>query len=152
MKAEELCIREVATANRETSIVDAARMMRDKHVASLIVIDDSGDRQEPVGIITDRDIVIEIIAENVDPGKVTVGDIMTVTLLRVSAKENILDTAQRMRTSGVRRALVTKKNGELVGIVSMSDISKLLSEELCVLSHITEAESIRPDFIDFPIR
>ncbi|MDH3899746.1 MAG: CBS domain-containing protein [Gammaproteobacteria bacterium] len=141
MDAGELCSREVITATREMSITDAARLMRDRHVGSLVVVEGSGDRQEPVGIITDRDIVIEVIAENVDLDKVTVGDVMTYALLKVNAQDSILDTAQRMRARGVRRVPVIETTGALAGILALDDILELLSEELSLLTRVTSREA-----------
>jgi len=141
MNAGELCSRTVVTATREMSIMDAARLMRDRHVGSLVVIEDNGDWVEPVGIITDRDIVIEVIAENVSVDNVTVGDIMTYALLKVNVQDSILDTAQRMRARGVRRIPVIESTGELTGILALDDILELLSEEMSLLTRVTTREA-----------
>jgi signal-transduction protein with cAMP-binding, CBS, and nucleotidyltransferase domain len=141
MNAGELCSREVVTATREMSIREAAQLMRDQHVGSLVVVDGSDDRQEPVGIITDRDIVIEVIAENVGVDEVAVGDVMTYTLLKVNTQDSILDTAQRMRARGVRRVPVIGATGELAGILALDDILQLLSEELSLLTRCTVREA-----------
>ena len=141
MKAGELCTRNVVTAKRETSITDAARIMRDRHVGCLVVTEGDDNPLEPVGILTDRDIVIEVIAKNVDLDKVTVGDIMTYTLIKVNTQDTILDTAQRMRARGIRRVPVIRDTGELTGILALDDILALLSEELSLLTKITSREA-----------
>ncbi|UCC56021.1 MAG: CBS domain-containing protein [Gammaproteobacteria bacterium] len=141
MDAGELCCREVITATRDMSITEAAELMRDRHVGCLVVVEGIGDRQEPVGIITDRDIVIEVIAENVALDKVTVGDVMTYALLKVNVQDSILDTAQRMRARGVRRVPVIEPTGELAGILALDDILELLSEELSLLTRISDREA-----------
>jgi CBS domain-containing protein len=140
MNAGELCNRKVVTATRETSISEAARLMRDSHVGSLIVIDISDNRAEPVGILTDRDIVVEVLAENIDPNIVTVGDIMTSAVLKVCEHDSILETAQRMRARGVRRVPVVSNQRELVGVLAQDDILGLLSEELSLLVKVTTRE------------
>jgi len=140
MNAGELCNRKVVTATRETSISEAARLMRDRHVGSLIVIDNRDNRVEPVGILTDRDIVVEVLAENVDPNIVTVGDIMTSAVLKVCEHDSILETAQRMRARGVRRVPVVSNQRELVGVLAQDDILGLLSEELSLLVKVTTRE------------
>jgi predicted transcriptional regulator len=140
MKTGELCNREVVTATRDTSILDAARLMRDQHVGSLVVVETSGDHVEPVGILTDRDIVIEVIAESVALDDVSVGDVMTYALLRVSADESIIETTQRMRARGVRRAPVVSKDCSLLGIIAIDDILQLLSEELLTVSRLMSRE------------
>jgi len=141
MKALELCNREVVTATRETSIFDAARLMRDHHVGCLVVVETRGDHVEPVGIITDRDIVLEVIAEGVALDAVTAGDVMTFALLKVSEDESVFDTAQRMRARGVRRVPVVTAAGALAGIIALDDILQLLSEELSLLSRLTQREA-----------
>lgn len=141
MQAAELCNRQVVTASRDMSIPDAARLMRDRHVGSLVVTDISEGRTIPVGILTDRDIVIEIISKDISLNEVTVGDIMTYTLLKVTEDENIFEVAQRMRARGVRRVPVISRLGELVGIIAADDILELLSEELSLLARITTREA-----------
>jgi signal-transduction protein with cAMP-binding, CBS, and nucleotidyltransferase domain len=123
------------------SIPDAARLMRDKHVGSLIITDTNAGRVVPVGILTDRDIVIEVISRDISLNEVTVGDIMTYALLKVTEDESIFDIAQRMRARGVRRVPVISRLGELIGIIAADDILELLSEELSLLSRITTREA-----------
>jgi CBS domain-containing protein len=141
MQAAELCNRQVVTASRDMSIPDAARLMRDRHVGSLVVTDTSDGKPLPVGILTDRDIVIEIISRDIPLDQVTVGDIMTYALLKVTEDENIFDVAQRMRARGVRRVPVISRLGDLIGIIAADDILELLSEELSLLSKITMREA-----------
>jgi len=141
MKTGELCNREVITASRDTSIEEAARLMRDHHVGSLVVVESRDGRTEPVGIITDRDIVIEVIAENVALDEVVVGDVMSFALLKVTEDESILETTQRMRARGVRRAPVIAKDGSLAGIIAIDDILQLLSEELLTVSRLMSREA-----------
>jgi len=141
MQAAELCNREVITATRDMSIPDAARLMRDRHVGSLVVTDTSEDRVMPVGILTDRDIVIEMVAKDIALNEVTVGDIMTCAVLKVTEDDNIFDVAQRMRARGVRRVPVISRLGELIGIIAADDILELLSEELSLLVRITTREA-----------
>jgi len=141
MQAAELCNRQVVTASRDMSIPDAARLMRDQHVGCLVVTDTNEGKTIPVGILTDRDIVIEIISKDISLNEVTVGDIMTYALLKVAEDENIFDIAQRMRARGVRRVPVISRLGELIGIIAADDILELLSEELSLLSRITTREA-----------
>lgn len=141
MKAGELCNRDVITATRDTSILEAARLMREHHVGSLIIIESVSGHVRPVGILTDRDIVIEVIAKDVSPGEITVGDAMTFSLLKVTEDENIFDVAQRMRCRGVRRVPVISNDGALVGIIALDDLLGLLSQELSLLSSITAREA-----------
>ncbi len=141
MNAGELCCREVITATRDMSIREAAQLMRDRHVGCLVVVEGSDDRQKPVGILTDRDIVIEIIADNVCVDDVAVGDVMSFALLKVNVQDSIPDTAQRMRARGVRRVPVIEATGELAGILALDDILALLSEEMNLLTRCTAREA-----------
>lgn len=115
--------------------------MRDRHVGSLVVTDTKEGRVIPVGILTDRDIVVEIVSKDISLNEVTVGDIMTYALLKVTEDENIFDVAQRMRARGVRRVPVVSRLGDLIGIIAADDILELLSEELSLLSRITTREA-----------
>ena len=130
MNAGELCNREVVTTGRDTGITEAAKLMRDHHVGSLVVVEEKDGRPEPVGILTDRDIVIELVAEQVDPEGVSVGDVMSEPLLIVNEGDELLDTIEQMRGKGVRRAPVVGKKGELVGILTLDDLLDVLSEAL----------------------
>jgi CBS domain-containing protein len=141
MNAGELCNRQVVTASRDTNVSEAAQLMRDKHVGSLIIVEERDNHMEAVGILTDRDIVIEVLAEKVDPEAVTIGDIMTGAVLKVCEQDSILDIARRMRARGVRRVPVVSNQCELVGVLAQDDILKLLSEELSLLVKVTAREA-----------
>jgi signal-transduction protein with cAMP-binding, CBS, and nucleotidyltransferase domain len=141
MNAGELCNRHVITASRNTNIYEAAQLMRDKHVGSLIITEQKDNCIEPIGILTDRDIVVEVLAENVAPETVNVGDIMTSAVIKVSEEDSILDTAQRMRARGVRRVPVVSNQCELLGVLALDDILALLSEELSLLAKVTMRET-----------
>jgi CBS domain-containing protein len=141
MDAGKLCKRDVITTQRNTSIRDAARLMRKHHVGSLIVTEEKSGVTEPVGILTDRDIVMEVIAADIGLNEVTVDDIMSYALLKVCESDSILETAQRMRARGVRRVPVISNKCELVGILTLDDILELLSEELSMLTRLTSREA-----------
>ena len=141
MNAGELCNRDVVTITRDAGIIDAAKLMRDHHVGCLVVVENREGRMEPVGILTDRDIVIEVIAEECGIADVSVGDVMSYALLKVNEKETVFDTAQRMRARGVRRVPVIRDSGELAGILALDDILEMLSEELTLLARLTSREA-----------
>ncbi|MEZ5541354.1 MAG: CBS domain-containing protein [Pseudomonadota bacterium] len=141
MKAGELCNRDVVTATRDMSMLEAARLMREHHVGCLVVVEEAAGHTRPTGILTDRDIVIEVIAKDVPTTSVMVGDVMTYTLLKVTEDENVFDVAQRMRCRGVRRVPVISNNGDLAGIIALDDLLGLLSQELSLLATITTRET-----------
>ena len=90
----------------------------------------------PVGIVTDRDIVVELIAGKVDLNSVTTGDVMNPELITAKEKEGIWDTLQRMRSRGIRRLPVINEDGGLEGILTVDDLIELLADELDLLAKI----------------
>ncbi len=117
--------------------------MRQYHVGDLIVVEYRENYRIPIGILTDRDIVIELIAEAVDLEKVTVGDVMSFELLTVREQDGIWETLQYMRSKGVRRTPVVDSHGALIGIVSADDMLELLADELNALASIIRREQIK---------
>ena len=126
----EACNRDVIVMTRDESVVDAARLMREQHVGSIVVADKPDGERTPAGIVTDRDVTIEIVAQDVDPTSVTVGDVMGEELIALQENEGLLDGLRRMREKGVRRAPVTNARGGLVGIITLDDILELVAEQL----------------------
>jgi CBS domain-containing protein len=140
----EICNREVVVAMPETPIAEAAKLMRQHHVGTLVVVEEvDGSRRIPVGIVTDRDIVVEIVAPGLDPAVITVGDIATPELVTARENEGLLETIEIMRHRGVRRLPIVGVEGELVGIVSVDDILETLAEQLGDLARIVERERAR---------
>lgn len=137
MSIGEFCNRVVVFTNRTMSIPEAARLMRKFHVGDLVVADEVDGRQVPVGMITDRDIVVEMIAQSLDINAVTVGDIMSPQLFSVREDAGELETIQLMRDKGVRRLPVVNENGVLVGIVSADDILEVLAEAMTDLARVS---------------
>jgi CBS domain-containing protein len=128
MKNIDVCSRDVATVKRTASLLEAAELMRERHVGSVVVVDDASGR--PAGIITDRDMVIEVIAAGVDPVTVSVGDIMSAPVFTVGADDDVAQTAKAMRIRGVRRVPVVDEEGRLCGIASLDEIIELAGETL----------------------
>jgi CBS domain-containing protein len=131
MTVGELCTRRVVIATRTESLVEAARRMREHHVGDLVVVDDAGGRRTPVGIVTDRDIVIGAVAEPVrDLGRLTVADVMTADPVTARTNDSMLDALKKMRSHGIRRLPVVNETGVLEGILTFDDLLDVLSEEL----------------------
>jgi CBS domain-containing protein len=121
MKTGDLCNRDVASVRPQASLYDASRLMRQAHVGCIIVTDDSEPRR-PVGIITDRDIVVEVVAAGLDPRNVTAGEIMGPSLVVAREDEDALVSLKTMRRRGVRRLPVVDSAGTLRGIVTLDDL------------------------------
>lgn len=128
-----ICNRNVATIDPDADITEAAERMRKEHVGDLIVAKFKDARLVPVGIVTDRDIVISVVAKKVDPTTLTVGDVMSADLLTVREDNGIDFALREMRRFGVRRVPVIGTAGELVGVLSINDVVDYLGVQL---SHI----------------
>jgi len=136
MPIGELCSREVVFATRKTSITEAAQLMRQYHVGDLVVVDLVDNKRVPVGVVTDRDIVIEIVGESLQVDDFTIGDIMSRQLISVPEKEGVIETIRLMRAHGIRRIPVVDDEGGLAGIISADDMLDLLAEELTELAKV----------------
>lgn len=143
MLVADICSREVAVVTRDKSILDAVKVMRDRHVGSVVVVDDSNGERAPVGILTDRDIVIEVLAEGVDLSSITVGDAMSYELMSVGERDEVMDALRVMRTKGVRRVPVVNAFGGLVGILAFDDIVKVIAAQLAGLASVIVLEQGR---------
>ena len=129
MKTGEACNRTVIVVGRATPLGEAAKLMREHHVGSLVVAEDT-DGRAPVGIVTDRDMVVEVLAAGLDYRILTVGEIMGAKLVTASEEDDCLETLQRMRSRGVRRLPVVNAQGGLVGIITIDDLLEIVGEEL----------------------
>jgi CBS domain-containing protein len=143
MPIGELCVRQVVIASRDTSVLDAARLMRHHHVGDIVVTEESNGRRVPVGIVTDRDMVLEVLAEELDPRRISVEDIMNPELITVRESEEMLPAIQQMRAKGVRRVPVVSDDGALVGILAVDDLLELLAEEMGELAKLIAREQKR---------
>jgi CBS domain-containing protein len=140
MSVRRICSYNVATIGRDRDIIEAAVKMREEHVGDLIVVEQRGTRNVPVGIITDRDIVIGIVARRAKPEEITVGDAMTTKLLTVKQDNGIDFLLREMRRVGVRRAPVVDDGGELVGVVSIDDAIDHIAGQLDHIANAIRAE------------
>jgi CBS domain-containing protein len=143
MSVGQFCNRDTVILRKEDSIVDAAKVMREFHVGSAIVVEDSTGGVKPVGIVTDRDLVVEILAAELDPGAVTIGDIMSYDLVTAREEDGLWETLQRMRIKGVRRIPVVDQQGLLAGILTSDDLLEILAGELTELVKIIGKEQER---------
>lgn len=140
MAIGEICNREVVIIGRNESTLDAAKLMRQHHVGDVLVVEENEGRKEPVGIVTDRDLIVEIMAPELDSAAITVGDIMGSELVTVRENTGVFEAIQYMRTKGVRRLPVVDANNGLVGILTLDDLLELLSEELLAISKLVRVE------------
>ena len=130
MTIGEICVRIVVFAYENMPLTEAARLMREHHVGSLVVVKEGDPERTPVGIITDRDIVVEVVAAGLDARVLTVGEIMGRELVTAREQDNVLDILRVMRRRGIRRMPVVTASGSLAGIVTIDDLLEIVAEEL----------------------
>jgi CBS domain-containing protein len=139
MKVGEICARNVVTVRETDELTSAARLMRERHVGYLIVVAPIIDELslmvdepavKPVGVVTDRDIVVAVVARETDPRSLRVGDVMSREPVVVNDESSLAAALRDMRRIGVRRVPVVGSGGGLVGVLSLDDILGCLSEEL----------------------
>jgi len=140
MPTSEICNREVVIVQRHNTILEAAQLMRQHHVGDVVVVEERGGVRVPVGIVTDRDLVVEIMAPAIDQTVITVGDIMMTELATVKENAGLSETIEYMRAKGVRRVPVVDRGGGLVGILTLDDLLELLAEELLALAKLVRHE------------
>lgn len=135
-----LCNPNVATVSARQDVAEAAALMREQHVGNLIVVEPRGGALVPVGILTDRDIVVGVIAKGVAPGDVTVGDTMTRDPLTLREDSGLEFALREMRRYGVRRAHVVRANGDLAGVIAIDDVIQHLATQLGRLADLIRLE------------
>ncbi len=143
MNVGEICNREVIIMGKDGSIRDAAQLMREFHVGDIVIVEERDQQRYPVGILTDRDMVIEILANDVDADAVDVGDAMSFDLLTAREDDSIWDTIKRMRSKGVRRIPVVDQKGVLAGILAMDDLIEIFAEQLTDVAALIAREQKR---------
>lgn len=151
MSVGQFCNRDTIIVRKQDSILETAKLMRQHHVGCVVVTDDSDGAAKPVGIVTDRDLVIEILAAEINPDDVSIGDIMSYELLTVLESEGLWDVLQHMRAKGVRRVPVVNAQGGLVGILSSDDLLEILAGELGELAKMISREQQREQRVRPPV-
>ena len=143
MRAREFCNTEVFTATRDASLRDAAILMRTHHVGALVVVEGEGREARPVGILTDRDIVVAVIAvSGARPDSIRVGEAMSTRVVCAREDDGIFEAVRMMADRGVRRLPVVAADGTLRGIVTLDDVLGVLAREM---ANVTAALKLAGD-------
>jgi len=121
-----ICTKPVVTASVQMTVEQAARAMRSKNVGALVVV----NAGRPVGMLTDRDVAVEVVAKGLDPDTARVGDVMHKRPITIREDLGIFDAARVFARTGVRRLPVVTKSGVLVGVITVDDLIMLLGNEL----------------------
>src|SRR5690606_2221720 len=130
MQIGQICNPVVVVARKEMSVADAARLMCEENVGSLVVVEDGVEGRKVTGILTDRDIVLSVVARDLDARTVKVSEVMEANPVSVTTTHSVADALHRMRQHGVRRIPVLSPNGVLEGIVTVDDVLAIIAEEL----------------------
>lgn len=139
MTIAKICTRNPVTATRETTVAEAAQRMRQCHVGDVVVLDSN---QKPAGIVTDRDIVISVVATGLDPAVFTLGDVVLRTVVTCREDQDAAACLHQMRTNGIRRMPVVDNGGMLVGIITVDDLLRTLAAELNEVAKLIEREQV----------
>jgi CBS domain-containing protein len=132
MNVSSICSRKAVTVRRSDELVKAAQLMREQHIGYLVVVEpDAGNGLlHPVGVLTDRDIVITVVARETDPRTLRVADVMTQPPVTVNTDDSMDQALHEMRRFGVRRLPVIDKHREVVGILSLDDVLSALASQM----------------------
>lgn len=145
MSIGEVCNRDVVIVEPDADAAEASRTMREFHVGDLVVVERKGDMNVPIGIVTDRDLVLEVLAQEVEPASVSVKDLMVQPLETANEEDEIFDALHRMREKGLRRMPVVNAGGGLVGIITIDDILDLLAEELMDVVGLSDNQRLKEE-------
>jgi CBS domain-containing protein len=140
MLLKDICTTNVAYCERKTTALQAATLMREKHVGDLVVVDDGADECTPVGVVTDRDIVVKVLGNELDANRIAVGEIMRTPVVVADHNEEVSDAIARMRAHRVRRLPVVGPRGRLIGIVTLDDLLRQFVTDAGALLEIVASE------------
>ena len=143
MRIADIYTRSVVRVGTDASLRDAAELMRTRHVGSLVVVDETNGGMAPAGILTDRDIVVAVVAPGADVEALKVADVMNRRVATCMDDDDLFTAIRIMRENGVRRLPVVDANGALAGIVAADDIYSALGTHMSELSHALLREQVR---------
>jgi len=140
MTVGEYCNREIIITEPASTITEAAKLMRYHHVGTLVVVEKKGEITRAIGIVTDRDLVMEIMAQEVDVAALTVEDVMSGDPVQIGEDETLFNTIEMMQSHGVRRILVVDEARSLTGLMSADDAIELIAEAMDNLTKVIRHE------------
>lgn len=140
MSIGDICNRTTVFAYKSMSVSEAARLMLEQHVGSLVVVEESGHGRAVDGMLTDRDIVIAVVAHDFNAQTVRVADIMSSNPIVCRTEDSVTDALSQMRRHGIRRIPVTDAQDILVGIVTLDDLLEIVAEQLQTFVQVVDSE------------
>lgn len=132
MSIKSICRKEFVSISPDATVKDAAGVMASKNVGSIIIVKDGS----PVGIITDRDIVVRVVNKGLDSSSLKVQDVMTIDPICLNENVGLFEALETVKEKGVRRYPVIDDKGKIVGIISLDDIIYLIGKEMCDITQI----------------
>lgn len=140
MLLNDICMLEPVCCTPRTTALEAAYVMRQKHVGALVVVDDGEEKAAPIGLITDRDIVVDVLAKGLDPAVTLVGSLVRAPVVIANGGMDSSHALELMKSHGVRRLPVVSSSGVLVGIITVDDLLRHVSAEAGALVEIISRE------------
>ena len=140
MTLSDICTKDVVSIDKNKTALDAAKLMQKFNVGTLVVVDKGVNGDKPVGIITDRDLLLKILADESRYAVTKVAQIMSDDLLKAEETDDIYETLRRMRFRGVRRLPVVNEEGYLAGILTIDDILEFFTKEMSEVIRLFQKE------------
>lgn len=139
MPISDLCAKEIISVEKGASLQYAAQLMKKHNIGSVVVVASDGSNK-PIGILTDRDIVLSVVAENW-PLTTKVKEAMSTNVTTVSKTEGIAEVVDKMAEHGVRRVVVVDQEGNACGLASSDDVLQLVAREMNSLGHLVQRQT-----------
>ena len=143
MELKELCREQVVCIGPRASVLDAAFLMKVQHVGDVLVVDHPERPRNPIGILTDRDIVTKVVAAMLSPEEIRVEEVMLTDLRVAHESDSVLEATERLESAAIRRLPVLDSDGFLKGILSIDDLYELLATEFGNLSRISARQVLK---------
>jgi CBS domain-containing protein len=140
MSVGEICNRDVVIVQRDNTVMEVAQLMRQNQVSDVVVVDDLKNGRVPIGIVTDHDLVVEVMSQALESEVLSMGDIMVPEIVTVKETDDMLIAIEYMRAKGVRRLPVVNDKGGLVGILTMDDLLDVMAEDLLAFAKLVKHE------------
>ena len=143
MSVGEFCSRNVVVTDVTTDVQEAASLMRKFHVGDVVIIDDQNGLNVPIGIVTDRDLVLEVLAQDISPDNITVCDVMSENIHSMQQNEDLFDALYLMAEKGIRRIPIINDEGGLEGILTLDDLLEVFAEKFsCLVKSLSKEQQV----------
>ncbi|MFD1562287.1 CBS domain-containing protein [Haloarchaeobius amylolyticus] len=139
MPIDNLARSDVVTASTDEAVHELAATMQDENVGCIVIADDG-----PVGVVTDRDLTMQVLADQADPDEMVAEDVMSDDLHTIEHDAGFYEATELMSEHGIRRLPVTGADGALEGIITADDLNELLADEQQELAEVIRAQ--RPPY------